>query len=279
MTKLHTLVDLENVHPTIEDLRKLVPRMTDAWVFHGPNQAKEAARLKAAHDAITLVPHSGKGKNALDFHLSFYLGYVAARQPEASLVVVANDTGYDSMIDHARILGFFVRRIGFLPQAVPAAAKKSVAAKEVVAKQQAGAEFTKTPATAVSPPGKKAAVSVKKAVPVKKAAGKNAPAKKQADANKPAVKAKAPAVKLAQPAAAAVSESKAYLRVKNALAKMGKEFPHKLKSFQRHVQAMLGKESTAAQMEEVVRRMEHAGILTIAGDLVLYRPTGGGAVA
>jgi len=43
MTKLHTLVDLENVHPTIEDLRKLVPRMTDAWVFHGPNQAKEAA--------------------------------------------------------------------------------------------------------------------------------------------------------------------------------------------------------------------------------------------
>jgi len=42
--------------------------------------------LKAAHDAITLVPHSGKGKNALDFHLSFYLGYVAARQPEARLV-------------------------------------------------------------------------------------------------------------------------------------------------------------------------------------------------
>lgn len=62
--------------------------------------------MKAAHDAITLVPHSGKGKNALDFHLSFYLAYVAAQQPEASLVVVANDTGYDSMISHARTLGF-----------------------------------------------------------------------------------------------------------------------------------------------------------------------------
>lgn len=91
MTKLHTLVELENVHPKIEDLRELVPEMTDAWVFHGPNQVKEAAQLKAAHDAITLVPHSGKGKNALDFHLSFYLGYVAARQPGASLVVVTND--------------------------------------------------------------------------------------------------------------------------------------------------------------------------------------------
>ena len=30
MTKLHALVDLENVHPKIEDLRKLVPKMTDA---------------------------------------------------------------------------------------------------------------------------------------------------------------------------------------------------------------------------------------------------------
>jgi len=279
MTKLHTLVDLENVHPTIEDLRKLVPRMTDAWVFHGPNQAREAAQLKAAHDAITLVPHSGKGKNALDFHLSFYLGYVAARQPEAHLVVVANDRGYDSMINHAQILGFSVQRIGFHSKTAPAAVKKSVAAKKVVAKPQAGAAATKTPATAVAPPAKKAAVPVKKLVPAKKAAGKNAPAKKQAVANKPATTATAPAKKLGQPAAAAGSESKAYLRVKKALAKMGKEFPHKLKSFQRHVQAMLGKDSTAAQMEEVVRHLERAGIVTIAGDLVLYRQTDGGVVA
>ena len=279
MTKLHTLVDLENVHPTIEDLRKLVPRMTDAWVFHGPNQAKEAAQLKAAHDAITLVPHSGKGKNALDFHLSFYLGYVAARQPEARLVVVANDRGYDSMINHAGTLGFSVQRIGFHPKAVPAAVKKSVAAKKVVAKPQAGAEATKTPATTVAPPAKKAAVPVKKSVPVKKAAGKKAPAKKQAAANKPAMKATAPAKKLAQPAAAAGSESKAYLRVKKALARMGKEFPHKLKSFQRHVQAMLGKDGGAAELGLVVRQLQRSGIVTIAGEQVTYRPTDGGAAA
>lgn len=194
-------------------------------------------------------------------------------------MVVANDRGYDSMINHAGTLGFSVQRIGFQPKAVPAALKKSVTAKKVVAKPQAGAEATKTPATAVAPPAKKAAIPVKKSVPVKKAAGKKAPAKKQAAANKPATKATAPAIKLAQPAAAAGSESKAYLRVKKALAKMGKEFPHKLKSFQRHVQAMLGKENTAAQMEEVVCHLERAGIVTIAGDLVLHRPTDGGAAA
>lgn len=88
-----------------------------------------------------------------------------------------------------------------------------------------------------------------------------------------------PVNKPAQPASAAGSESKAYLRVKKALAKMGKEFPHKLTSFQRHVQAMLGKEGTVAQMEEVVRQLEHAGIVTIAGDLVLQRQTVGSAAA
>ena len=225
------------------------------------------------------MPHSGKGKNALDFHLSFYLGYVAARQPEARLVVVANDRGYDSMINHAGTLGFSVRHIGFHPKAVPTAVKKSVAAKKVVAKPQAGAEATETPATMVAPPAKKTAVSVKKSVPTKKAAVKKAPAKKQVAANKPATQATAPAKKLAQPAAASGSESKVYLRVMKALAKTGKEFPHKLKSFQRHVQAMLGKESTAVQMEKVVRHLEHAGIVTIAGDQVTYRPTDGGAVA
>lgn len=276
MTKLHTLVDLENVHPKIEDLRKLVPKMTDAWVFHGPNQAKEAAQLKAAHDAITLVPHSGKGKNALDFHLSFYLGYVAARQPEASLVVVANDTGYDSMISHARTLGFTVRRMGFKPKAVSAAVKGAVAVKKAAAKPLTGAESPKIPSTTMVPPAKKAAIPAKKTVPVKQAASKKVPAK-QAVTNKPATKAPAPGKKSAQPASAVGSESKAYLRVKKALAKMGKEFPHKLRSFERHVQAMLGKESTAAELGLVVRQLERSGIVTIAGDVVTHWPTNGGA--
>ena len=105
MSKKLLLVDYENVHPTIEELLKLAPKLTDVWLFHGPGQIKRAEQLKAAHERVTLVPHSGKGKNALDFHLSFYLGYVAAKHPEAQLMVVANDKGYDSMIgrvNHSR---------------------------------------------------------------------------------------------------------------------------------------------------------------------------------
>ncbi|MDO8441998.1 MAG: PIN domain-containing protein [Polaromonas sp.] len=102
MKELHALVDYENVQPTLEELAKLAPGVTDVWLFHGPHQSKQAQQLAAAHSGVTLVPRSGKGPNALDFHLTFYLGYVAARHPDAHLVVVANDKGYDPMIVHAK---------------------------------------------------------------------------------------------------------------------------------------------------------------------------------
>ena len=138
MTEQHLLVDHENVQPGMEDLLKIAPKLTDVWLFHGANQTKRAEQVKAAHERVTLVPHTGKGKNALDFHLSFYLGYVAARHPDATLVVVANDKGYDSMLSHAKLLGFTARRVGFKASKAPAvkavAPAKTTPAKKAPAK-------------------------------------------------------------------------------------------------------------------------------------------------
>ncbi|MCW5672064.1 MAG: hypothetical protein KIT86_20590 [Hydrogenophaga sp.] len=119
MKEQHLLVDFENVQPGMEDLLKIAPKLTDVWLFHGPSQIKRAEQLKAAHERVTLVPHSGKGKNALDFHLSFYLGYLAAKHPDANLVVVANDKGYDSMLGHAKLLEFRATRLGFKARKAP----------------------------------------------------------------------------------------------------------------------------------------------------------------
>lgn len=99
MKELHVLVDFENVQPSLEALAKLAPGFTDVWLFHGPHQAKQAQAFAASHARVTLVPRSGQGPNALDFHVAFYLGYVAAKHPDAELVVVANDRGYDPMPD------------------------------------------------------------------------------------------------------------------------------------------------------------------------------------
>jgi chemotaxis protein histidine kinase CheA len=229
MKEQHLLVDFENVQPTIEDLLKLAPKLTDVWLIHGPNQIKRAEALKAAHDRVILVPHSGKGKNALDFHLSFYLGYVAAKHPDANLMVVANDKGYDAMIGHAKLLGFTATRVGFKAKKAPAAkkaaspAKKAVAAKAAkpAAKSAAKKAVKKTADTAVAPaasvpaPVQKQAPSPAKKVPAKKqAAAKQAPAKKAKAAPAPQKKAmnagppaKAPPAKKAPAKSAAAGQA------------------------------------------------------------------------
>ena len=274
MKELHALVDYENVQPTIEELAKLAPGFTDIWLFHGPHQAKQATQFAEAHERVTPVPRSGKGPNALDFHLSFYLGYVAAKHPDAHLVVVANDRGYDPMIAHARMLKFTVKRVGHkakppvagkkapakktpTPKAKPAAAKTAAAKKTAPVKS---AIPQKSPKTKASPPAKKA--------PAKKGPAKKVPAKKSIVAKSPAPKAsKQPkvAVKVLIP-----SESKEFLRIKKGLTKMGDKAPTKRKSFLSHVKALLGKDATTEQLDELVQKLLQAGVVQITGEMVSY---------
>lgn len=307
MKEQHVLVDYENVQPSIEDLLKLAPKLTDVWLFHGPNQIKRAEQLKAAHERVTLVPHSGKGKNALDFHLSFYLGYVAAKHPDATLLVVANDKGYDSMLAHAKLLGFTATRMGFKAKTAPAAkkatpAKKAVAKKAAPAKSAApvAASVAAAPAAKVPPTAKKAAakpapakkapakkVAAKKApntpapakaVPVaKKAAAKKAPASKAAAKKVPAAKVPAPkaaakqaAAPQAAPKAAPTPADKALARAKAAFSKMGKNRPTKLASLLRHLKSMVGQGATVEDADALSRRLEDAKVIQVVGDLVLY---------
>ena len=272
MKELHTLVDFENVQPTLDDLAKLAPGFTDLWLFHGPHQVKQAQQMAAAHSGVTLVPRSGNGKNALDFHLSFYLGYVAAKHPEAHLVVVANDKGYDPMIAHARMLKFTVRRVGH--EATPAkAVKPAVRAAATVVAQAVG----KTPVPAAK------AAPAKALAPAKKAAAKKAPAKKtpviknvpaKKVVTKKAVPAKPPAPQAPAQAKAAApamtADAKEFARIKKAVSKMGQERPTKTQSFLRHIGAMMGQGSTAEEIDAMVAKLTQAGVVRVESDLVVY---------
>lgn len=118
---IHVLIDWENVQPKESDLQVLVPGATNVWVFHGQNQKLDKSQFASFGDRATRVPITRPGKNALDFHLSFYMGYIASRSPDARIVVVSNDKGYSPMLDHAVDLGFAASRIGFAnPKTVPA---------------------------------------------------------------------------------------------------------------------------------------------------------------
>ncbi len=127
---LHVLLDFENVQPDADELRVLVPGLTHLWLFHGPHQKDLAQRFAGFGAGLSLVPISQSGKNALDFHLSFYAGYIVARYPQAAIVVVANDKGYAPMLRHAEGLGFDVRQVG---HARVAAAKRAAARRKAAA--------------------------------------------------------------------------------------------------------------------------------------------------
>lgn len=261
MSELHALLDFENLQPTLEELGDMVPGFTDVWLFHGPQQLKSAQKIATLHTGVTLVPRSGPGPNALDFHLTFYLGYVAAKHPDARMVVVSNDKDYDPMIKHAQILGFTVQRVG-RPSVLSKPAKPVATQKSVPVVKAAP---TKKQAPAKVPAAKKAAT---KKVPVKKAPAKKVAAKKAAIPKPPSAKA------AARPKAVSL-EANDFTRIKNGLAKMGSKAPRKVRSFLSHVKAQLGKPSTAAQLDAMVQKLEQAGLVHIAGDLVLYgSPTG-----
>lgn len=272
MKELHALVDYENVQPGLEELAKLAPGFTDIWLFHGPHQAKQAAQFAEAHERVTPVPRSGKGPNALDFHLSFYLGYVAAKHPDAHLVVVANDKGYDPMIAHAKMLNFTVKRVGYKAKP-PVAAKKTPTKKTPTPKATPAFKIATKKTTSAKSVASKKTPRAKPSVPVKNVQAKKAPAKK-APAKKVVI-ANATEPKATMPPKAAVmqaapTESKEFLRIKKGLAKMGNKAPTKLKSFRSHVKALLGKDSTTEQLDELVQKLLQAGAVQITGELVSY---------
>ncbi|MDM0081701.1 PIN domain-containing protein [Variovorax sp. J31P179] len=176
-TGVHLLVDLENVQPSPKEVEAWLGDAGEAWVFYGPNQLKRKAGFEVDSPRSTLIPISRTGSNSLDFHLVFYLGYLAAKHPSCRFVVLAKDTGYDPPIAHARTLAFSVRRMNSLPvvtklvssfskENVPGPGKKpkSTAApkKKVIANAQA-TQSQNSSATHQGPGAQRLPASVKSA--------------------------------------------------------------------------------------------------------------------
>lgn len=277
---VHVLLDYENVQPSESALRALVPDASQVWVFHGPHQRQVEKHFAGFGDAVTAVPISKVGKNALDFHLSFYVGYIASRNPLATLVVIANDKGYEPMLAHARDLGFAARQLGHTKPKRTVAAKAPAAKKTVAKKAAAKAAPDKAPA-AKTTTAKSSAV---KATPAQKTAAKKAPAKKTAakvaTAKKatatptPAAKKAAPARKTAStrtkaqaPQAAATppaSNDAATLKhLSQSLRKMGDARPTKVKSLWRLLKSLLGAEATDDAVEQALTRLTSEGLVRV----------------
>jgi hypothetical protein len=113
MNKNYVLIDYENVQP--EAMAALERKHFIVLVFVGSNQAKVtyevAAVLQRMGDCAGYIKIAGSGKNALDFHIAYYIGQLAAKEPDAHFHIVSKDTGFDPLIQHLKTKKISVSRI------------------------------------------------------------------------------------------------------------------------------------------------------------------------
>jgi len=108
----YVLVDFENVQPSNLEVLKQHP--FKVMVFVGANQTKIpfdlAAAMQALGDAGQYIKIAGTGKNALDFHIAYYVGELAAKDPNAYFHIISRDTGFDTLIKYLKARGIKIQR-------------------------------------------------------------------------------------------------------------------------------------------------------------------------
>ncbi len=100
----YVLIDYENVQPAA--MAVLDEEHFKVIVFVGANQTKVsfevASALQRMGDRAEYIRITGNGSNALDFHISYYLGQLASQEPDAYFHIVSKDTGFDPLVQHLK---------------------------------------------------------------------------------------------------------------------------------------------------------------------------------
>ena len=107
------LVDFENIQP--KNISLLSGRPFKIKVFVGTNQAKipvEMARaLQMFGPNAEYIQIEGSGRNALDFHIAYYIGRMSAENPDAHFHVISKDKGFDPLIKYVKKQKIFCQRL------------------------------------------------------------------------------------------------------------------------------------------------------------------------
>lgn len=106
------LIDLESVQPA--SLQLLAPEYFRVKVFVGATQSKLSFDLVTAMQQMgaraEYVKIAGVGKNALDFHIAYYIGRTAVEMPGSFFHIISKDTGFDPLVQHLKEEEVFCER-------------------------------------------------------------------------------------------------------------------------------------------------------------------------
>jgi hypothetical protein len=107
------LIDFENVQPAA--LEALAEDHFKLFVFVGASQNKvpfeTAVSLQKLGARAEYIKISGNGSNALDFHIAYYIGKLAATDSAAFFHIVSKDTGFDPLVQHLKSQGILAGRV------------------------------------------------------------------------------------------------------------------------------------------------------------------------
>ena len=117
----YIFIDFENVQPSSFDLPN--EYLFHMIIFVGSNQKKIPIELAASMQKLgnnaEYVLINGTGKNALDFHITFYLGKLYEKDPEGYFHIISKDTGFDILIKHLREKKVLINRCSSIEE-IPA---------------------------------------------------------------------------------------------------------------------------------------------------------------
>ncbi|HRX61190.1 MAG TPA: PIN domain-containing protein [Candidatus Competibacter sp.] len=108
----YVLIDYENVQ--IKSLALLKDEHFHMRVFLGPNNTKLPVELVIAMQELgeraEYIVLETAGRNALDFHIAYYLGALASKDPLGFFHIISKDTGFDPLIQHLKSKKIFAAR-------------------------------------------------------------------------------------------------------------------------------------------------------------------------
>jgi hypothetical protein len=128
------LVDYENIGKI--DLAAIPDGVRVPFFFGASQRSVPTEFLRAAlrlGERFVPIDIEGQGKNALDFHIAFYLGEYLARAPHTACVILSKDKGFDPLVRHLSRRGFSVRRANTMAEALGARAAPAAAPRRPAA--------------------------------------------------------------------------------------------------------------------------------------------------
>lgn len=238
----YVLIDYENVQPAVMSV--LDAEHFRVQVFVGPGQSKVSFEIASALQRMgpraEYIRVSAPGKNALDFHIAFYLGALhrensAAGRP-ARYVVVTGDGGFDAIFDHMQGLGSAAGKAASVPEALALAESLRPAAKD---EEAAAVQPAPRPSKGIIPAHNPAKA--------KKAGGTStASLRKTLEANDTET---------------VLTELRAHPRNR----------PADRKALERYIVARLGNKVTVQVSQAVIKELERHGVVSFNGTKIDYK--------